>query len=94
MAVPAPAVGFVFSGALVNLPSSESVAFSFSWHPGATPTVWQARHGKLLGLVIIPKRCSAHASKEVLVKALGEYAANAVACWIVLRGKIVTLLNL
>jgi hypothetical protein len=34
MAVPASAVGFVFSGALVNVQSLESVAFSFSWHPG------------------------------------------------------------
>jgi hypothetical protein len=36
MAVPASAVGFVFSGALINAQSLESVAFSFSWHPGAT----------------------------------------------------------
>jgi hypothetical protein len=46
MTVPASAVGFVFSGALINVQSLESVAFSFSWHPGATG--WQVRHGKLL----------------------------------------------
>jgi hypothetical protein len=58
MAVPASAVGFVFSGALINVQSLESVAFSFSWHPDAAG--WQVRRGKLLDLVIIPKRCSAH----------------------------------
>jgi hypothetical protein len=71
MIVPASAVMLVFNGALINMQSSESVAFSFSWHPGATD--WQVRHGKLLDLIIIPKRCSA-TSKEVLVKALREYA--------------------
>jgi hypothetical protein len=39
MIIPASAVGFVFSGALINVQSLESVAFSFSWHPGATG--WQ-----------------------------------------------------
>jgi hypothetical protein len=58
MIVPASAVGFVFSGALINVQSLESVAFSVSWHPGATG--WQVRRGKLLDLAIIPKRCSAH----------------------------------
>jgi hypothetical protein len=44
MIAPAPAVGFVFSGALINARQSlESVAFSFSWHPDATG--WQVRHG-------------------------------------------------
>jgi hypothetical protein len=46
MTVPAPAVRFVFSGALVNVQSLDSIAFSFSWHPGAT--AWQVRQGKLL----------------------------------------------
>jgi hypothetical protein len=46
MIVPASAVGFVFSGALINVQSLELAAFSFSWHPGATG--WQVRHGKLL----------------------------------------------
>jgi hypothetical protein len=58
MIVPASAVGFVCSGALINVQSLESVVLSFSWHPGAAS--WQVRHGKLLDLVIIPKRCSAH----------------------------------
>jgi hypothetical protein len=53
MIVPASAVRFVCSGALINVQSLESVAFSFSWHPGATG--WQVHHGKLLDLVIIPK---------------------------------------
>jgi hypothetical protein len=57
MIVPASAVRFVFSGALINVQSLESVAISFSWHPGATG--WQVRHGKL-DLIILPKRCSAH----------------------------------
>jgi hypothetical protein len=43
-------VGSVFSGALINVQSLESVAFSFSWHPGATG--WQVRQGKLLDLVL------------------------------------------
>jgi hypothetical protein len=61
MIIPAPAVGFVFSGTLINVQSLESVAFSFSWHPGATQLLGRCvRHGKLLDLVIIPKRCSAH----------------------------------
>jgi hypothetical protein len=44
MTVPASAVVFVSSGALINVQG----AFSFSWHPGATG--WQVRHGKLLDL--------------------------------------------
>jgi hypothetical protein len=43
MIVPASAVGFVFSGALLNVQSLESVAFSFSWYLGAT--AWQVRRG-------------------------------------------------
>jgi hypothetical protein len=43
MIVPASAVGFIFSEALINVQSLESVAFSFSWHLGATG--WQVRHG-------------------------------------------------
>jgi hypothetical protein len=81
MTAPASAVRFVFSGALLNVQSLESVAFSFSWHPGAAG--WKARHGKLLDLVTIPKRCSA--SKEVLVTVFKEYAKRC--CWIVLREK-------
>jgi hypothetical protein len=47
MIAPASAVRSVLcSGALINVQSLESVAFSFSWHPGATG--WQVRHGKLL----------------------------------------------
>jgi hypothetical protein len=69
--------------------SLESVAFSVSWHPGATG--WQVRHGKLLGLVIIPNSETMFcASKEVPVKVLKEYAKRC--CWVMLREKIVTLL--
>jgi hypothetical protein len=63
MIIPASAVKFVCSGALINVQSLESVAFSSSWHPGAT--AWQVRHGKLLDLVIIPKRCSAHRRRGI-----------------------------
>ena len=48
------------------------------------------RRGKHLDLVTIPKRCSAHRAKEVLVKVLKEHARRC--CWVVLLEKIVTLL--
>jgi hypothetical protein len=89
MVIPASAVGFACSGALLNVQSLESAAFTVSWHPGATG--WQVRHGKLLDLVMIhDSETMFCASKEVLAKVLKEYAKRC--CWIVLREKIVTLL--
>ena len=83
MIVPASAVRFVFSGPLINVQSLESVAFSFSWHPGATG--WQD-----FGLDNNSETMFC-ASKKVLVKVLKEEYAKR-CCWIMLREKIVTLL--
>jgi hypothetical protein len=66
----------------------ESVAFSFSWYPGATG--WQVRHGKLLDLVSNNSETMFCASKEALVNVLKGYAKRC--CWIMLRGKIGALL--
>jgi hypothetical protein len=90
MVVPsASAVRFVFSGALINVQSLESVAFSFSWHPGATG--WQVRHGKLLDLIIIPKRCSAHRRRYGHISK-GIKGVRQVLLLDYAPGKIVTLL--